>query len=87
MATAKSFLEKSAFQHTTLVEFIGKATVMQDSAKALRCEALLSFALQSTNKKRRLAIVRAQLGDVSGKAVKESLVLPQLLAAARAEVK
>ncbi|CAE7693582.1 unnamed protein product [Symbiodinium sp. CCMP2592] len=88
LETAKTFVDKSVFQHTNLIEFIGRAQVTQDSAKALRCEALLSFALQSSgNKQRRLAIVRSQLGDVSGKAVKESLVLPQLLAAARQEVK
>ena len=70
------------------MELIGRAKVVQDTARALRCEGLLSFALQVTsNKQRKLAIVRSQLGDVSGKAVKESLILPQLLEAARAEVK
>ncbi|CAE7770985.1 unnamed protein product [Symbiodinium necroappetens] len=85
---AKTFIDKSFFQHAGLMELIGRAKVVQDTARALRCEGLLSFALQVTsNKQRKLAIVRSQLGDVSGKAVKESLILPQLLEAARAEVK
>ncbi|CAE7239618.1 hypothetical protein AK812_SmicGene42639 [Symbiodinium microadriaticum] len=52
-------------------------------SKALVCESLICLALNTTNKVRKLALVRSQLGDITGKLVKESLLLPQLVQAAR----
>ncbi|CAE7298684.1 unnamed protein product [Symbiodinium necroappetens] len=61
-------------------------TVFHES-KALICESLICLALNTTNKVRKLALVRSQLGDIAGKQVKESLLLPQLVQAARDLVK
>ena len=63
------------------------STTICDQAKALRCESLMCFAFSCSVKNKKLALIRAQLGDITGKRVKESLVAPKLCEAARELVK
>ena len=62
---------------------IGTYDRIFEESKCLVCESLLCLALNTSNKVRKMALVRSQLGDIAGKQVNESLLLPQLVKAAR----
>ena len=88
MTAAQKFYEKAKPYAgplgTDFPEAISNYAKVCKESKALVCESLLCFALNTKSKERKMAIIRNQLGDVTGgKNVKEALVLPQLCAAAR----
>lgn len=87
---AKDFLELTGPYSAKLPDLhdaIKASTTICEVSKALRCESLMCFALSCSVKNKKMALIRAQLGDITGKRVKESLIAPKLCEAARDLVK
>ena len=87
LKAAKEFSDKASTYKDKLGDDFA-TTVQQthtlcEQTKALECESLICFALKCKSHGHKVAIIRNQLGDLTGKRIREALVHPVLCQVAR----
>ena len=86
MDAAENFQNKLAVlecMRNCLQEPLKNASSLAEQTRALYCEGLLLDSLLAPSESASRDCVRAELSELAGKKVKESLIHPELLKAAR----